>query len=61
MSDNKISYGVIVRDSDGFVLGRVGGFKDEEMSAERAELFSFEESLNIACSLNILKGIFKID
>ncbi|MBA0765445.1 hypothetical protein Gotri_014642, partial [Gossypium trilobum] len=44
VSNNKISYGVIVRDSDGFVLGRVGGFKDEEMSAERAELFSFEET-----------------
>ncbi|MBA0648350.1 hypothetical protein Goklo_016094, partial [Gossypium klotzschianum] len=35
VSNNKISYGVIVRDSDGFVLGRFGGFKDEEMTAER--------------------------
>ncbi|MBA0855218.1 hypothetical protein Goshw_010775, partial [Gossypium schwendimanii] len=35
VSNNKISYGVIVRDSDGFVLGRVGGFKDKEILVKK--------------------------
>ncbi|MBA0676875.1 hypothetical protein Goari_018323 [Gossypium aridum] len=29
--NNKIGFGVIICDSDGFVLGGGGGFKDEEM------------------------------
>ncbi|MBA0881267.1 hypothetical protein Goshw_017876 [Gossypium schwendimanii] len=59
VSNNKFGYGVIVRDSDGFVLGGGGGFKDEELTAEWAELYAFEESLIIACSLNISKVIFE--
>ncbi|MBA0620496.1 hypothetical protein Godav_006203 [Gossypium davidsonii] len=61
VSSNKICYGVVVWDSDGFVLGGGGGFKDEVMSAEWRELYAFEESLKIACSLNITKAIFETD
>ncbi|MBA0735502.1 hypothetical protein Gogos_019346, partial [Gossypium gossypioides] len=61
VSNNKIGYGAIARDSDGFVLGGGGGFKDVEMSAEWAELFAFKESLKIAFSFNISKVIFGTD
>ncbi|MBA0688636.1 hypothetical protein Goari_006408 [Gossypium aridum] len=61
VSSNKIGYGVVVWDSDGFVLGGGGGFKDKVMSAEWRELYTFEESLKIECSLNITKAIFETD
>ncbi|MBA0717611.1 hypothetical protein Golax_005412, partial [Gossypium laxum] len=61
VSSNKIGYGVVVWDSDGFVLGGGGGFKDKVMFAEWRELYTFEESLKIACSLNITKAIFETD
>ncbi|KAK5833686.1 hypothetical protein PVK06_017539 [Gossypium arboreum] len=61
VSYNKTGYGVTVHDDDGFVLEGGGGFKDEVLSAEWAELYAFEESLKIACSLNITKAIFEID
>lgn len=61
ISNNKIDYGVIVRDSDGFVFEGGGGFKDEQMSTEWAVLYAFKESLRIACSLNISKAIFETD
>ncbi|MBA0750711.1 hypothetical protein Gogos_002102 [Gossypium gossypioides] len=50
-----------LRDSDGFVLEGGGGFKDELMSTKWAKLYAFEESLRIACSLNISKAIFETD
>ncbi|MBA0823722.1 hypothetical protein Goarm_020433, partial [Gossypium armourianum] len=34
--NNKIGFGVIIHDSDGFVLGGGGGFKDEEMMTKWA-------------------------
>ncbi|MBA0638647.1 hypothetical protein Godav_029302 [Gossypium davidsonii] len=43
-----------------FLVGG-GGFKDEELTAEWAELYAFEESLRIACSINISKVIFETD
>ncbi|MBA0731292.1 hypothetical protein Golax_022643 [Gossypium laxum] len=48
-------YGVIVRDDDGFVLGRGGGLKD-------VWVYAFDESIKLACRLNI-KGdmIFESD
>ncbi|MBA0660184.1 hypothetical protein Goklo_012232 [Gossypium klotzschianum] len=55
-------YGVIVRDHDGFILGRGGGFKDVQLSVEEAECYAFDESIKLACRLNI-KGdmIFESD
>ncbi|MBA0596401.1 hypothetical protein Gorai_013222, partial [Gossypium raimondii] len=50
---NLTSYGVIVRDDDGFVLGRGGGFKDVQLSVEEAECYAFDESIKLACRLNI--------
>ncbi|MBA0784931.1 hypothetical protein Gotri_026114, partial [Gossypium trilobum] len=41
VSNNKIGYGVIARDSDGFLLGGGGGFKNFEMTAEWVELYAF--------------------
>ncbi|MBA0613610.1 hypothetical protein Godav_014006 [Gossypium davidsonii] len=61
VSNNKTNYGVIVHDSDGFVLEGGGGFKDELMSTKWSKLYAFEESLRIACSLNISKAIFETD
>ncbi|MBA0760169.1 hypothetical protein Gotri_022932, partial [Gossypium trilobum] len=60
--NNKTGYGVIVRDDDGFVLGGDGGFKDVQLSVEEAEWYAFDESIKIACRLNI-KGdvIFESD
>ncbi|MBA0555536.1 hypothetical protein Golob_025708, partial [Gossypium lobatum] len=45
--NNKTSFGVIIHDSDGFVLGGGGGFKDEEMIMEWTELYAFEEGLKL--------------
>ncbi|MBA0683189.1 hypothetical protein Goari_024863, partial [Gossypium aridum] len=59
--NNKTGFGVIVHDSDGFILGGGGGFKYEDMTAEWVKLYAFEEGLKIVCSLNITKAIFKID
>ncbi|MBA0649626.1 hypothetical protein Goklo_017171 [Gossypium klotzschianum] len=59
--NNKTGFGVIVHDSDGFILSRGGGFKYEDMTAEWAKLYALEEGLKIVCSLNITKAIFKID
>lgn len=59
--NNKTGFGVIVHDSDGFILSGGGGFKYEDMIAEWAKLYAFEEGLKIVCSLNITKAIFKID
>ncbi|MBA0766573.1 hypothetical protein Gotri_015603 [Gossypium trilobum] len=59
--NNKTGFGVIVHDSDGFILGGGGGFKYEDITAEWAKLYAFEEGLKIVCSLNITKAIFKID
>ncbi|MBA0738453.1 hypothetical protein Gogos_011802 [Gossypium gossypioides] len=59
--NNKIGFGVIIRDSDGFVLGRGIGFNDELMTTEWAKLYAFEEGLKLAHSLNINNAIFKTD
>ncbi|MBA0787244.1 hypothetical protein Gotri_006772 [Gossypium trilobum] len=36
--NNKTSFGVIIHDSDGFVLGDSEGYREEIMSVEWAEL-----------------------
>ncbi|MBA0736763.1 hypothetical protein Gogos_010268 [Gossypium gossypioides] len=53
ISIEKISYGVIVRDSDGFVLGRSECFKETTMDVEWAELIAFEENVKVVGDLNI--------
>ncbi|MBA0550841.1 hypothetical protein Golob_021753 [Gossypium lobatum] len=55
------SFGVIIRDCDGFVFGGGGGFKDELMMTEWAKLYAFEECLKLAHSLNIDNAIFDTD
>ncbi|MFQ6634232.1 hypothetical protein Gotur_010241, partial [Gossypium turneri] len=59
--NDKTGFGVIVRDSDGFVLGGSYGFKDEKMMADWTELYAFEESLKIVRSLNTANAIFETD
>ncbi|KAK5842498.1 hypothetical protein PVK06_004864 [Gossypium arboreum] len=54
-------FGVITRDSNGFILGRGGGFKNEEMMTEWAEFYAFEEGFKLAHSLNIANAIFETD
>ncbi|MFQ6634958.1 hypothetical protein Gotur_012113, partial [Gossypium turneri] len=53
VSSKKMGYGMIARDSDGFVLG--GGVIDMDMHAEWAELKALEESLNFARAFNFHK------
>ncbi|MBA0746912.1 hypothetical protein Gogos_009385, partial [Gossypium gossypioides] len=55
VSNEKMGYGVIVRDADGFVLGGSGGFKETVIDIEWAELIAFEESVKVAGDLNISK------
>ncbi|MBA0597708.1 hypothetical protein Gorai_007507, partial [Gossypium raimondii] len=57
--NNKTCFGVIVCDSNGFVLGGGGDFKEEDMTVEWADLYAFEEGLKIARSLNIANAIFE--
>ncbi|MBA0557223.1 hypothetical protein Golob_014302, partial [Gossypium lobatum] len=45
--NNKTGFGVIVHDSDGFILGGGGGFKYEDMMAEWVKLYAFEEDITI--------------
>ncbi|KAA3460989.1 reverse transcriptase [Gossypium australe] len=53
IENNITGYGVIIRDEDGFVLCGGGGFKDGQLSIEEAEWHAFDESIKIACRLNI--------
>ncbi|MBA0649627.1 hypothetical protein Goklo_017172, partial [Gossypium klotzschianum] len=48
-------------DKDGIVIGGGGGFKEEILTAEWAELYAFEESLKIVWSLNITTAVFETD
>ncbi|MBA0878718.1 hypothetical protein Goshw_022500 [Gossypium schwendimanii] len=61
INKNKTSYGFIIRDEEGFVIGGGGGFKEETSSAEWAKLYAFEESLKKARALNISKIVFETD
>lgn len=62
VGDNRIGYGTIVRDDEGFVLEGGGGFIGKMMSVEEAECFAFEASIKLACQLKI-KGhvLFETD
>ncbi|MBA0863585.1 hypothetical protein Goshw_023296 [Gossypium schwendimanii] len=46
--NNETSYGMIARDKDGFVIGGGGGFKEEVLTVEWAEIYAPEESLKLA-------------
>ncbi|KAG8503554.1 hypothetical protein CXB51_001535 [Gossypium anomalum] len=61
VSYGKVGFGVIVKESDGFMLGGSGGFKDKIITIECAELVAFEESLKVASAINILKSMFESD
>ncbi|MBA0855421.1 hypothetical protein Goshw_013593 [Gossypium schwendimanii] len=61
VANEKMGYGVIVRDADGFMLGGSGGFKEAVMDIEWAKLMAFEESVKVVGELNILKVIFESD
>ncbi|KAK5777464.1 hypothetical protein PVK06_045431 [Gossypium arboreum] len=37
VKENRMGYGVIIRDDDGFVLGGGGGFSDDRVSVQEAE------------------------
>ncbi|MBA0845071.1 hypothetical protein Goarm_000002 [Gossypium armourianum] len=43
VGENRIGYGTIIRDEEGFVLGGGGGFKKFRLSVEEAECMGFEE------------------
>ncbi|MBA0636111.1 hypothetical protein Godav_025449 [Gossypium davidsonii] len=58
---NLMGYGVIVMDADDFVPSRSGGFKEAVMDIEWAKLTAFEERVNVAGELNILKVVFESD
>ncbi|MBA0756008.1 hypothetical protein Gogos_021316 [Gossypium gossypioides] len=60
--NNKVDYGVIARDEDGFVLGGGGGLNEIPISMEEAKCYTFEESIKLACRLNIKSDvIFETD
>ncbi|XP_040944950.1 uncharacterized protein [Gossypium hirsutum] len=53
VGENKTGYGMVIRDEEGFVLGGGGGIKEGRRSVEEAECMAFEESIKMACRLNI--------
>ncbi|MBA0596557.1 hypothetical protein Gorai_013373 [Gossypium raimondii] len=61
VSPNKTGYGVIMRDEDGFVIGGGRSFKEEDLTGEWAEIFTFEESVKLARAMNFSKAVFETD
>ncbi|KAK5839367.1 hypothetical protein PVK06_008146 [Gossypium arboreum] len=61
VANEKMDYGVIVRDADGFVLVGSEGFKKAVMDIEWAKLMTFEGSMKVVGELNILKVVFEFD
>ncbi|MBA0756573.1 hypothetical protein Gogos_022225 [Gossypium gossypioides] len=59
--NGRVGFGVIARDSKGFVIGGSSGFKEKMMSADWAEMEAFDESLKMASILNISNVIFESD
>ncbi|MBA0597534.1 hypothetical protein Gorai_007337 [Gossypium raimondii] len=57
--NNKTSFGVIIHDSDGFVLGDSEGYREELMSVEWAKLDALIEGITLAHSLNFNMVIFE--
>ncbi|MBA0834019.1 hypothetical protein Goarm_006415 [Gossypium armourianum] len=48
---------MVVRDEEGFVLGGGGGFKEGGMSIEEAKCVTFEESIKVACKLQLKEHV----
>ncbi|MBA0653680.1 hypothetical protein Goklo_020824 [Gossypium klotzschianum] len=62
VGENRIGYGTVVRDKEGFVLGGGEGFEEGRLSVEEAECVAFEESINVARRLNLKEHVlFEID
>ncbi|MBA0753141.1 hypothetical protein Gogos_005505, partial [Gossypium gossypioides] len=55
--NDRIGFGTIIRDEEGFVLGGGGGFKEGRVSVEEAECMAFEESINVARRLNLKENV----
>ncbi|XP_012468919.1 uncharacterized protein LOC105787001 [Gossypium raimondii] len=55
--DDRIGFGTIIRDEEGFVLGGGGGFKEGRVSVEEAACMAFEESINVAQRLNFKENV----
>ncbi|KAH1030309.1 hypothetical protein J1N35_046173 [Gossypium stocksii] len=58
VGENGSGYGTIVRDDEGFVLGGGGGFIESRLSVEEAECVALEESIKVACKLNLKEHVF---
>ncbi|KAL1105395.1 hypothetical protein V6Z11_D04G129000 [Gossypium hirsutum] len=58
VGENRIGYGMVVRDEEGFVLGGGGGFKEGGMSVEETECVAFEESIKVARRLQLKNTFF---
>ncbi|KAK5836167.1 hypothetical protein PVK06_011923 [Gossypium arboreum] len=50
--EKKVYYGLVARDSEGFVHGGRMGVVDKEMNAEWTEMRAMEESIMVAHSNN---------
>ncbi|MBA0829572.1 hypothetical protein Goarm_014169, partial [Gossypium armourianum] len=50
---NRMGYGVIIRDDDGFVLAGGGGFIDKKVTVHEVECIAFERGIELVCQLNI--------
>ncbi|KAG8488392.1 hypothetical protein CXB51_016552 [Gossypium anomalum] len=61
VSPKNIGVGMIVRDSDGFVLGGGGSVTDAKMTAAWAKFKALEESIKFAKALNIQKVYIETD
>ncbi|KAG8474835.1 hypothetical protein CXB51_031516 [Gossypium anomalum] len=61
VAQNRTGYGVVMGDEDSFVIGGSGGFKDADLTRERAEIYAFEESVKLARTMNFSKGVFETD
>ncbi|MBA0633661.1 hypothetical protein Godav_025439, partial [Gossypium davidsonii] len=60
--NNKVNYGVIARDEDGFVLGGGRGLNERPILMEEAKCYTFKESIKLPCRLNIKSYvIFEMD
>ncbi|KAK5775357.1 hypothetical protein PVK06_043239 [Gossypium arboreum] len=57
----KMSFGLVARDHDGFVLGGRAGVLEKNVHAEWAEFYVLEESLNFARTKNWCKLEFESD
>ncbi|MBA0640734.1 hypothetical protein Goklo_023641, partial [Gossypium klotzschianum] len=58
---NKTGLGIIVRDSDGFILNGKAVFISKVVNSEWAKLDAFLEGIRLAQSLNLDKVIFEMD